>query len=51
MRACRLCGQYPLAGKLHDLFMGINAVGSDVLVRGNSRTGPVPIDNMLIAGF
>jgi len=47
--------QYPVdeitvAGNLKDIFMGIVAVGNDVDLRGNTRTGSVLIDRMMIAG-
>jgi PmbA protein len=39
-----------IAGNLKDMFQGIVAVGSDVDLRGNIRTGSVLIDRMTIAG-
>ena len=47
--------QYPVdeitvAGNLKDMFLGIVAVGNDVDTRGNTRTGSVLIDHMMIAG-
>ncbi len=39
-----------VAGNLRDMFMGIVAVGNDVDLRGNTRTGSVLIDHMMIAG-
>ncbi len=47
--------QYPVdeitvAGNLKDMFMGIVAVGNDVDMRGNTRTGSVLIDRMMVAG-
>jgi len=39
-----------VAGNLKDMFMGIVAVGNDVDIRGNTRTGSVLIDRMMIAG-
>jgi len=39
-----------VAGNLRDMFMGIAAVGTDVDLRGNVRTGSVLIDHMMIAG-
>lgn len=47
--------QYPveeitIAGNLRDVFMGLRAVGSDVDLRGNIRTGSLLIDRMTIAG-
>jgi PmbA protein len=32
------------------MFMGIVAVGNDVDMRGNTRTGSVLVDHMMIAG-
>ena len=32
------------------MFLGIQAVGSDVDLRGNTRTGSVLIDKMTVAG-
>jgi PmbA protein len=47
--------QYPVeeitvAGNLREMFKGIVAVGSDVDIRGNTRTGSVLIEQMTIAG-
>jgi PmbA protein len=47
--------QYPVdeitvAGNLKDMFMGVVAVGNDVDMRGNTRTGSVLVDRMMIAG-
>lgn len=47
--------QYPveeitLAGKLPEMFMGLQAVGSDLDVRGNLITGSWLIDAMTVAG-
>ena len=39
-----------VAGNLKDMFRGIAAVGSDVLVRGAYRCGSILVDNMTIAG-
>lgn len=39
-----------IAGNLRDIFRGIVAVGSDVELRGNVRTGSILIDNLTIAG-
>jgi PmbA protein len=39
-----------IAGNLRDMFKGIVAVGSDVLVRSGRASGSVLIDNMTIAG-
>lgn len=39
-----------IAGNLKDMFMGIQAVGSDVDLRSSLQTGSVLIDNMKVAG-
>jgi PmbA protein len=39
-----------VAGNLKDMFLGIAAVGSDVLARGSFRCGSILVDNMTIAG-
>jgi PmbA protein len=39
-----------IAGNLRDMFKGISAVGSDVLVRNGRACGSILIDNMTIAG-
>lgn len=39
-----------VAGNLKDMFLGIAAVGSDVVVRGPYRCGSILVDNMTIAG-
>lgn len=42
--------EFTIASNLREMFMGIQAVGNDVNMRGNTRTGSVWIDNMKIAG-
>lgn len=47
--------QYPVeeitvAGNMREMFKGILAVGNDVDIRGNTRTGSVLIEQMTIAG-
>ena len=42
--------EFTIASNLRDMFMGIQAVGNDINLRGNSRTGSVWIDKMKIAG-
>jgi len=47
--------QYPveeitIAGNLKDMFQGIVAIGNDVDLRGNTRTGSILINEMTIAG-
>ncbi len=39
-----------IAGNLRDMFKGIVAVGSDLELRGNVRTGSVLIDRMMVGG-
>jgi len=39
-----------IAGNLRDMFRGVVAVGSDVLVRSGRSTGSILLDNMTIAG-
>jgi len=42
--------EFTIASNLRDMFMGIQAVATDVQKRGNTRTGSVWINNMTIAG-
>lgn len=42
--------EFTIASNLREMFMGIQAVGNDVNMRGNTRTGSVWIDKMKIAG-
>jgi PmbA protein len=39
-----------IAGNLRDMFLGIAAIGNDVLVRGAKQVGSILIDNITIAG-
>jgi PmbA protein len=39
-----------IAGNLRDMFRGIAAIGSDVVVRGGRRTGSVLVERMTVAG-
>lgn len=39
-----------IAGNLKDMFRGIVAIGSDVMVRGSKQCGSVLIDRMTVAG-
>lgn len=39
-----------IAGNLKDMFRGIDAVGSDTVVRGSRRTGSILVRDMTIAG-
>ena len=39
-----------IAGNLKDMFQGISAIGSDVVVRGSKLCGSVLIDRMTVAG-
>jgi len=47
--------QYPveeitIAGNLKDIFRDIQAIGSDVEVRGSKLTGSILVGNMMVAG-
>ena len=39
-----------IAGNLRDMFRGIVAVGSDVVVRGSKQCGSILVDRMTVAG-
>jgi PmbA protein len=39
-----------IAGNLRDMFMGIAAIGNDVVVRGSKQCGSILIDRMTVAG-
>ena len=39
-----------IAGNLRNMFLGISAVGSDVVVRGSKQCGSLLIDHMTVAG-
>jgi PmbA protein len=39
-----------VAGNLKDMFMGIQAIGTDIEVRGSRRVGSILVDNMTVAG-
>jgi PmbA protein len=39
-----------IAGNLKEMFAGIQAIGSDVLIRGSKQVGSIWIDQMTIAG-
>lgn len=41
--------EFTIASNLRDMFMGIQAVANNVETRGNTRTGAVWIDNMMVA--
>ena len=41
--------EFTIASNLRDMFMGIQAVGNDIEMRGNTRTGSVWIDKMMVA--
>lgn len=40
-----------IAGNLRNMFLGISAVGSDVVVRGSKQCGSLLIDHMTVAGI
>lgn len=42
--------EFTIASNLKDMFMGIQAVATDVHTRGNTRTGSVWINSMKVAG-
>ncbi|NKB63356.1 MAG: metalloprotease PmbA [Gammaproteobacteria bacterium] len=42
--------EFTIAGNLTDMFRGFAAIGSDVDLRGSTRTGSILIDNMTVAG-
>jgi PmbA protein len=39
-----------VASNLKDMFLGIRAVGTDVVVRGSRRCGSILLERMTIAG-
>jgi PmbA protein len=39
-----------IAGNLRDMFLGFEAIGSDVDTRGNLQTGSILMADMTIAG-
>ena len=39
-----------IAGNLRDMFMGIQEIGADALIRGSKQSGSILIDRMRIAG-
>ena len=39
-----------IAGNLREMFRGIDAAGSDIVVRGSRRCGSILVQNMTIAG-
>ena len=41
--------EFTIASNLRDMFMGIQGVANNVETRGNTRTGAVWIDNMMVA--
>lgn len=41
--------EFTIAGNLRDMFMGIQAIGNDIDLRGNTRCGSVLLDSMTIA--
>lgn len=42
--------EFTIASNLTAMFMGIQAIGNDIECRGNTRTGSVWIDSMMVAG-
>ena len=41
--------EFTIASNLQDMFLGIQAIGSDIDIRGNTRCGSVLLDKMMIA--
>ncbi|OUR70798.1 metalloprotease PmbA [Methylophaga sp. 41_12_T18] len=41
--------EFTIAHNLRDMFMGIQAVGNDVELRGNTRTGSILLESMTVA--
>jgi PmbA protein len=41
--------EFTIAGNLKEMLMGIQTIANDVETRGNTRTGSVLIDSMMIA--
>lgn len=41
--------EFTIASNLRDMFMGVQAVGNDLQVRGSTRTGSVWVDTMMVA--
>ena len=39
-----------IAGNLKDMFLGIQAIGNDVDIRGRVQCGSILIDKMTVAG-
>ena len=39
-----------IAGNLKDMFQGLVAIGNDVDLRGNTRTGSILLEQLTIAG-
>jgi PmbA protein len=39
-----------VAGNLRDMFLGIQAIGTDVEVRGSRQVGSILVDRMTVAG-
>jgi PmbA protein len=42
--------EFTIASNLKDMFLGIQAIGTDIQKRGNTRTGSVWINKMTVAG-
>jgi PmbA protein len=42
--------EFTIAGNLRDLYRNLVAVGSDVDLRGNTRTGSILLSEMTVAG-
>jgi len=42
--------EFTIAGNLRDMFLNLVAVGNDVDLRGNTRTGSILLEQLTIAG-
>lgn len=47
---CYPVEEITIAGNLKDIFLGITAIGNDIIIRGSKQSGSILIDRMTIAG-
>ncbi len=47
---CYPVEEITIAGNLKDIFLGITAIGNDIVVRGSKQSGSILIDRMTVAG-
>ena len=47
---CYPVEEITIAGNLKEMFLGITAIGNDILVRGSKQSGSILIDRMTVAG-